>query len=64
MACGVASLCASDLSFRSRGFPLSSGERAGVRGNGATFVSMAEMFPGTVKLEESPRQSRGESLAK
>ena len=28
-----------------------------MRGNGATFVSMAEIFPGTVKLEESPRQS-------
>ena len=35
------------------------GERAGVRGNGATFVSMAEMFPGTVKLEESPGRAGG-----
>ena len=34
-------------------------ERAGVRGNGATFVSMAEMFPGTVKLEASPGRAGG-----
>ena len=37
----------------------SPGERAGVRGNGATFVSMAEMFPGTVKFEESPGRAGG-----
>ena len=35
------------------------GERAGVRGNGATSVSMAEMFPGTVQLEESPGRAGG-----
>ena len=29
-------------------------ERAGVRGNAATFVSMAETLPGTVKLDGSP----------
>ena len=34
-------------------------ERAGVRGNGANFVSMAEMFPGTVKLDESPVRAGG-----
>ena len=38
---------------------ISLGERAGVRGNGATFVSMVEMFPGTVKLEESPGRAGG-----
>ena len=36
-----------------------SGERAGVRGNGATFVSMAERFPGIVKLDESPGRAGG-----
>ena len=30
-----------------------------MRGNGATFVSMAGMFPGTVKLEESPGRAGG-----
>ena len=54
-----ASLRASDSPIRGRGFPLSSGERAGVRGNGATFVSMAEMFPGTVKLDRFPGKAGG-----
>ena len=34
-------------------------ERAGVRGNRATFVSMAETFPGTVKLGQSPGRAGG-----
>ena len=54
-----ANLCVSQLPSRSRGFPLSSGERAGVRGNRATFVLMAEPFPGTVKLDESPGSAGG-----
>ena len=54
-----ANLCVSQLPSRSRRFPLSSGERAGVRGNRATFVSMAEPFPGTVKLDESPGRAGG-----
>ena len=64
-----ANLCVSQLPSRSRGFPLSlaalarrrsrSGERAGVRGNRATFVSLAEPFPGTVKLDESPGRAGG-----
>ena len=29
------------------------------RGNGATFVSMAEMFPGTIELEEAPGVAGG-----
>ena len=53
------SLCASDLPLRSRGFSLSPGERVGVRGNGATFASTPEPFPGTVKLNESPVKAGG-----
>ena len=30
-----------------------------MRGNGATFVSMADKFPGTVKLDESPGRAGG-----
>ena len=60
MSCGGASPCASDLPLRSRSFSLSSGERVGVRGNGATLTSKPEPSPRTVKLDESPGKAGAE----
>src|SRR5207253_7895647 len=40
-------------------FPLSPRERAGVRGNKTQLNPTRRTTPGTVKLRESPRQSRG-----
>ena len=53
------SLRASGLPLRSQGFPLSPGERVGVRRNRATFASTPELFPRTVKLNESPVTAGG-----
>ena len=48
-----ASPCASDLPIRSRGFPLSSGERAGVRGKPA--IPPLNAFLLLPALEEGPK---------
>ena len=52
--------CASNLPSRSRGFPLSSGKRAGVRGKGAALTSTPEPSPGTFELDWPPGKAGGD----
>ena len=54
-----ANLARFDMSKHWKGFPLSPRERAGVRGNRAQLKAARRTTPETVKLWESPRQSRG-----
>ena len=52
-------LAPSDVPKHRKRFPLSSRERAGVRGNRTQVNAARRTTPGTVKLWESPRRSRG-----
>ena len=55
----AASPGASNLPSRRGGYPLSSGERAGVRGNGPTFASRPQPSPRTVERKKSPGKAGG-----
>ena len=53
VGCAMENPTRTALPHRGKCFPLSLRERAGVRGNGAAFVSMHQFSPGTIRLHET-----------